>query len=459
MVYSARELAVKVLHAVETNEAYANIAVDRIMEKYRPEGPERALLTELCYGTLRRLNTIDWVLGKYVKKPLNKQNTWVRNILRTAVYQITYLERIPEAAACDEAVKLGKKYAPRQAGFINAVLRRFIREKEKLAFPELNENPVEHIALTYSHPAWLIELWLNELGIEKTILACKADNLPPGTTIRTNLLQTSREDLLKSLQNEEGLSAAPTRYAPEGITVQGFQNLSSLKTFQDGFFFVQDESSMLAAHALKPAQGAFVLDACGAPGGKATHLAELMGDTGRIIVADTHANRLRLVDDNRRRLGLKSIQTLRCDARKLWERFAGVADCVLVDAPCSGLGVLRRKPDIKWRKQPEDIPRMAVLQREILQSAAACVREEGVLVYSTCTLSDRENLSQISDFTAQNTDFILENLCPFLPPELDIDGTMGKGYLQLMPYQGMDGFFIARLRRKGFQRPHANNYN
>ncbi|MEW6183700.1 MAG: 16S rRNA (cytosine(967)-C(5))-methyltransferase RsmB [Bacillota bacterium] len=459
MAYSARELAVRALHAAETNDAYANIAVGGIMEKYRPEGPERALLTELCYGTLRRLNTIDWILNKYVKKPLGEQNAWVRNILRTAVYQILYLERIPEAAACNEAVNLGKKYSPRQAGFINAVLRHVVREKGNTHFPELNDDPVEHIALTYSHPPWLVELWLKELGIEKTIRACKADNLPPAVTIRTNLLHTSREALLESLQNEEGLTVTPTSYAPEGISVQGFKSISSLESFRKGLFFVQDESSMLAAHALSPSPGALVLDACGAPGGKATHIAELMGDTGRIITADTHAHRLALVTDNYRRLRINSIDTLLCDARELQERFKGTADFVLVDAPCSGLGVLRRKPDIRWRKVPDDIPRIAALQKDILQCAAACVRPQGVLVYSTCTISDRENLSQITDFSAQNPDFILEDLRPFLSAELDTDGTLSEGYVQIMPYQWMDGFFIARLRRKGFQRFFANNYH
>ncbi|MEW6446989.1 MAG: 16S rRNA (cytosine(967)-C(5))-methyltransferase RsmB [Bacillota bacterium] len=447
---SARELALMVLNAVDTRGAYANIALFEIMDKYRPAGHERAFLTELSYGTLRRLNTIDWILSKFIQKPLNRQNPWIRNILRLAVYQILYLERIPEAAACNEAVKLAKKYAqPWAADFVNAVLRRVVREKKDIRFPDIENSPVDHIALSYSHPPWLVAAWLKEFGIDETIRICQANNQAPATTIRTNLLRTTRKELLGLLEKEAKVTASATPYAPEGITVQGFQDLQSLRAFKDGLFFVQDESSMLAAHALRPSPGSFVLDVCGGPGGKATHIAELTGDKCRIIVLDIHAHRLALVDENCKRLGIKSIETLRYDARDSHTLFSKAADYVLVDAPCSGLGVLRRKPDSRWRKQPEQIPALITLQRQILSSASACVCPGGVLLYTTCSIGSSENLEQIKHFTRQNREFVLEDLRPFLPPELDLKRTLELGYIQLMPYQELDGFFIARLRRKG----------
>lgn len=448
--HSARELALKVIHAVDVGGAYANIALDEIMDEFRPEGPDRAFLTELSYGTLRRLNTIDWVLTKYIEKPLSQQNPWVRNILRIAVYQIMFLEKIPAAAACNEAVELGKKYSSLQvAGFINGVLRRIVREKENLVFPDIKINPVDHIALKFSHPTWLVKLWLKELGLEETISICKANNQTPATTIRTNLLRITREELLLLLEKEAGIKASPASYAPEAITVQGFKNMKSLPAFKEGYFFVQDEGSMLVAHALRPRPGATVLDVCGAPGGKATHLAELMGDCGRVIVVDIYAHRLALVRENCRRLRLRTVETLQCDGREIGSRFRDAFDYVLVDAPCSGLGVLRHKPDIRWRKEESTISRVATLQKELLKSASACVRPGGVLVYSTCTISNAENLAQIASFLAENTDFVPEDLRPFLKGELDIKRTMQKGYIQLMPYQGLDGFFISRMRRKG----------
>ncbi|RDV83453.1 16S rRNA (cytosine(967)-C(5))-methyltransferase RsmB [Ammonifex thiophilus] len=446
---SARELALKVLYAVDVEGAYGNLALTSIMGKYRPQGPERALLTELCYGTLRRLNTIDWVLAKFIKRPLCEQNPWIRNILRLAVYQILYLDRIPPAAATNEAVELAKKYAPpSMAGFVNAVLRRVVREKDNLTFPDIRTNPVDHLALKYSHPTWLVEMWLKEFGLEETIRICEANNQPAAATLRTNLLRITREELMERLRQEADLRVSPTLYAPEGIRVQGFFDLQHLPSYQEGLFYIQDESSMLAAHALAPASGSFILDVCGAPGGKATHLAELMRDSGRILVVDIYAHRLALVVANVRRLGLKSVETLQADARSLDRQFAGQADYVLADVPCSGLGVLRRKPDIRWRKEPEIFPGLVALQQEILESAAACVRPGGVLLYCTCTLGEAENLGQIKRFLSRHSDFLLEDLRPFLPEALDREGTLRHGYIQIMPYQGMDGFFIARLRRK-----------
>jgi 16S rRNA (cytosine967-C5)-methyltransferase len=358
-----------------------------------------------------------------------------------------FLDRIPASAACNEAVNLGKRFASqRVAGLINGVLRQIAREQHNIVYPDLTANPVAHISLKHSHPPWLVKLWLEEFGLEETVRTCTAANETPAVTIRANLLKTDREELLGLLGRE--LDVLPARYAREGIMVRNLRDVESSALFRDGYFYVQGESSMLAAQAVGATKGAFIVDLCGAPGGKATHLAEIMGDSGRIVVVDIHPHRLSMVRSNCTRLGVKSVDTLAGDARKLEGVFRESADYVLVDAPCSGLGLLNHKPDIKWRRKASAIAELAELQREILTSAARCVRPGGYLVYCTCTISRKENLRQIERFLTADDRFALEDLRPFLPQQLDLKGTLPAGYVQLMPYQGLEGFFIARMRRR-----------
>ncbi|MDD2554372.1 MAG: 16S rRNA (cytosine(967)-C(5))-methyltransferase RsmB [Desulfotomaculaceae bacterium] len=447
---SAREIALQVLKAVEGEGSYAGMALNRILEKYRPGKLDRAFATELSYGTLRFLKTIDWILGQFVKQPLEAQTASVRNILRLSVYQLLYLDKVPDSAACNEGAEMARKHGhPGAVKFVNGVLRSIARRKAGIAFPDLSDDPIGHISIKYSHPAWLVERWLREFGPEDTILLCSANNMPAPNTVRVNTLKSTRNELIERLR-EEGLAAKETAYAPEGITIEGFLSISSMAAFREGQFQVQDESSMLASRAVAPAPGATVIDACSAPGGKATHLAQLMKNRGEIFAFDIHPHKLALIKENSVRLGIDIIRENAGDAIRLPEKFYGSADYVLVDAPCSGLGVLRRRPDARWRKDPGQIAGLVKLQAEILNSASCCVKDHGVLVYSTCTITREENLGQVEDFLVRHPEFVLEDLTPLLPRVLDNDGTMAGGYLQLLPHRhAMDGFFIARMRKEG----------
>lgn len=447
---SARELALQVLIDTEQNGAFANLALNKALEKHRPGKLDRAFATELVYGVLRSLNTLDWVLKQFVSQPLERQPLAIRNILRLGVYQLMFMDRVPPAAACNEAAELARQYGHRGlVRFVNGVLRNVVRRLDEIKYPSLEENPVEHLTLKYSHPAWLVKRWLEEFGLDATMAICQADNEPAPNTIRTNTLKTGRDELVTRL-NREGVTAVKTDFAPEGLYIEGFLSLGSLGSFREGLFQVQDESSMLAGRAVAPLAGSLVIDACSAPGGKTTHLAQLMGNSGRILAFDIYPHKLGLIKDNCLRLGIDIVQAAVCDARKLPEEYIAQADFVLVDAPCSGLGVLRRRPDARWRKDPAEIPALVQLQSEILTSAARCVKKGGVLLYSTCTVTREENLGQVEDFLSHHPQFALEDLTPFLPEAVDRRGTMPKGYLQIYPGENrMDGFFIARMRNKG----------
>jgi len=447
---SARELALKVLELVEEEDAYANLALNQVLEEYRPGKLDRAFATELTYGTLRSLNTLDWVLAQFIKKPLKSQTAAIRNILRLGVYQLMFMDRVPPSAVCNEGAEMARRHGnPGSVGFVNGVLRNISRRAKEIKFPEIGHNPIEHISLRYSHPPWLVERWLRQFGPEETISLCRANNEPAPNTVRTNTLKLTRAGLAARLK-EDGLTVRETVYAPEGLNIEGFFSLGSLAAFKEGLFQVQDESSMLACRTLMPRPGTRVLDSCGAPGGKTTHLAQLMENQGEILAVDIHPHKLKLIHENCSRLGINIVEGLAGDARELPEKLRGWADFVLVDAPCTGLGVLRRRPDARWRKKPDQLPAIVQLQAEILTSAARCLKAGGVLVYSTCTVTHEENLGQIADFLNRHPDFVLEDLTPFLPEGLDCEKTMAGGYLQILPHRhGMDGFFISRMRKKG----------
>lgn len=446
---TAREIALHVLKTVEADGAYANVALNRELETYQPSKLDRGFATELAYGSLRTLNTLDWIVSRFLQKPLAAQNIWVRNILRLGVYQLFYMDRVPPAAAGNEAVELVKRYAtPGEAGFVNGVLRNIVRRHAEIVFPPLGEDPVGHISLKYSHPTWIVERWLNEFGVDETISLCLANNITPPNTVRANTLRITRGSLAERLERE-GLQVKKTRFAPEGLEIKGFYSLHQLLPFQDGLFQVQDESSMLAAHALSPTPHSRVLDTCSAPGGKATHLAQIMRDEGTVMALDVHPHKLALIEENCRRLGISSVQAALKDARNLPDSFTNWTDYALVDAPCSGLGVLRRRPDSRWRKEPGQIAALARLQDAFLQAAAPCVRPGGVLVYSTCSIAHEENLDQVQHFLTQQPEFTLDDLRPFLPAGLAPPGDLARGYLTIYPHiQGTDGFFIARMRRR-----------
>lgn len=447
--YSAREMALRALYNIDQKRTYARLALDSLLGPYPLDPPDRALATELVYGVTRRRNTLDWIINQYASRPVTKMTPWIRNILRMGVYQLMYLERIPASAAGNEAVELAKKYGHAgTARFVNGIMREFARRREEIAFPAMDEDLVAHISLKYSHPPWLVERWLKRLGPDNTMDLCEANNRTPPLVVRANRLKVTRERLKEALE-AEGVEVEESPDLPEALVIGGFPSLDGLDSFRQGWFSIQDESSMMVGRVVAPRPGEMVIDACSAPGGKATHLAELMGNRGKVIAADVHEHKLPLIRDNCRRLGVTIVVPLCADGRTLGDLFPGQADRVLVDAPCSGLGVLRRRPDARWAKSPEVIKELSLLQRELLHGASGCVRPGGVLVYSTCTTEPEENEEVREDFLQHHPEFEPEDLRPFLPARFRAEQSASQGYLQLYPHiHGTDGFFIARFSRR-----------
>ncbi|MBC7323808.1 MAG: 16S rRNA (cytosine(967)-C(5))-methyltransferase RsmB, partial [Moorella sp. (in: Bacteria)] len=340
------------------------------------------------------------------------------------------------------------------AGLVNGVLRQLDRRKDTLPYPNPDKDPAGYLALRYYHPRWLVEKWLAQFGYEETAALCRADNEPAPLVVRANTLKTTATGLAGRLRGE-GLNTRPASYAPEGLVVEGLRAVENSPSFREGLFYVQDEGSQLVSHALKPPPGSVVIDASAAPGGKTTHLAQLMLNRGTVLACDVHPSRLELINDNCRRLGVDCVQTILADARNLGERYPEVAGYLLIDAPCSGLGVLRRRPDARWRKETGRIRELARLQLEILLGARQALQPGGVLVYSTCSLAPEENQEVIFQFLDRAREFALDSLEPWLPNlPVDLKAPAAGGWVQFLPQRhGTDGFFIARLKKqcnKGF---------
>ncbi len=367
-----------------------------------------------------------------------------------AAYQLMILTRIPQPAAVHEAVELAKKYSHAGAAkFVNGVLRGLIQRLDGLQLPDIEKEPVGHLALKYSHPEWIVARWLDRYGLEETARLCEADNLTPPLSIRVNLLKGDREGLQARLE-AAGVEVRPGHYQEQCLYLSGTSSIAGLEGFSQGLFTVQDESSMLASQALAPLPGASILDACAGLGGKTTHLAELIKNDGQIISCDLHPHKLELLKASCARLGVTCVSPLRADARELPGLLGQRFDLVMVDAPCSGMGVLRRRPEARWRKGPEQLRELPKLQIEILRAAAACLNPGGSLVYSTCSIEPEENQEVVEAFLASAPDFALESLWPYLPVNLWRENGMDHGWLQILPHtHGLDGFFIARIRRRG----------
>ena len=416
---------------------------------------------ELVYGVLRRQEPIDWRLGAILSKPLHRLPSIVQMVLRLGAYQILFLDRIPPSAAVNQAVELAKA-SEKQLGrdwsrLVNGVLRNLIRMPAP-SLPDPATHPVEWLSLTYGIPWWLAVRWLNRLGMEQAESACRATSTVPGLTVRVNRCRLTREEFLKRLQ-EAGIPAHPTAVSPIGVVVETGQDVTSLLGFTAGDFYVEDEAAQLIPLILDAQPHERILDACAAPGGKATHLAELLGDRGTIIAVDQSTPRLDLLRENCLRLGIQSIVPMVGDVRqpaqwsRLFSRDAVPSDIptsfdrILVDAPCSGLGVLRRHPEAKGLRSESSLKRHQKLQTYILESVAPSLRPGGVLVYSTCSTETEETEEVVSRFCATSPGWTRESVAPWLPPAA-LQFVTAQGALSTMCNNfGMDGFYAARLRK------------
>jgi 16S rRNA (cytosine967-C5)-methyltransferase len=401
-------------------------------------------VTELVNGVMRWRRFLDAVLDQLLtENRLQDLTPWIRNILRMSLYQIQFLDKIPPAAATHQAVSLAKRFGHRgTAALVNAVLRTLVRSgRVDPQYPPLERDPAGHVGLRYSHPDWMVRRWLKRYGLSETIALCQANNRVPDLVVRVNHLKADQAQLRESLA-QEGIEVAEGQLVPDFLHLGGGGDITRLEAFRKGWFQVQDESAGLAVLLLAPEPGELVLDLCSAPGGKTAHLAELMGDRGVILAVDRYGRRLRDLVSNCRRLGISSARPVVADGRFLWVQ---PVDRVLVDAPCSGLGVLARRTDLRWRKREEDIFLLRELQLQLLESGADVLKPGGVMVYSTCTIEDEENEEVVAQLLSQRQDLILENAASLVPPETVTEA----GFVRTFPHRhGLDGTFGARLRKK-----------
>jgi 16S rRNA (cytosine967-C5)-methyltransferase len=444
---SVRRLASEILLKVDIQKAYADILLDQRIRIQRLQERDRALLTELVYGTLRWRGAIDAQLNCYLRRPLAETDPFIRNLLRVTLYQLLFLNKIPDYAAVNEAVQLAKKHGGgKVAGFVNGALRNFLRRNNETATPQATDDSIAVLAVEYSHPEWLVGRWLEYFGLEGAKALMRANNERSPLVLRVNTLKSDRRELLNLLERN-GVTAVATQWSPEGVWVQSGSAVDGLPGFHQGLFQVQGEASQLVAYLLAPQPEERVLDACAAPGGKTTHIAELMNDAGEVTALDISARGIEKIRDNTTRLGLTSIRPLRADAsREFTGSYAGYFDRVLVDAPCSGLGTLRSHPEIKWHRNPSDIERLGRLQKKILDRVVPYLRPGGVLVYSTCTLTRDENEQIVESFLKAYREFELENAAGYLPEQAK-PMVQGSYFLALPHRHNTDGFFAARMRK------------
>ncbi len=448
-VSSARGMALRVLLDVEREGAYANLKLRKLTKRTKLSSNDLSLLTELVYGTLRRQRTLDWVMEQYSTVPLVRMNYIIRNIVRLGVYQLLYLDRIPSRAVCSESVELTKSMGVKGlSGFVNGLLRNISRKKSEIILPDPNDDIAFYLSIKHSHPQWLIRRWIERFGIEDTEALCVANNEPAPVVLRCNTLKNTPEKLIKTLQ-AEGLKVRASTLIPEGIIVEKGFTFHRLKSFQDGLFAIQDESSMLVSRVLNPSRGSFVIDSCSGPGGKTTHLAQLMSNNGCILALDIHEHRLALINEACKRLGVSIIETKLLDARELPGELDEKADFILVDVPCTGLGMIRRRPELRWRVKSDDLLWHKTQQLEILTQVSKCLKPDGILVYSTCSTEPEENTGVINSFMNENDEFMGEELSiPFTLNHNSDRLDASQGFLQLLPHvHGTDGFFLACLRK------------
>ncbi len=426
---NAREAVLKGLYRIETEGAYTNQVLKEILSGDAISALDRGFVTELLTGVIRNRLRLDFVIGKFSKIKLKKLSPWVHQILRMGIYQILFLERVPDSAACNESVKLARRYAHGGAqGYVNGLLRSVVREKENIPLPN---DRTERMSVVYSCPLWLTEKLISQYGLETCEAILKASHEKFPVSLRVNRLRGTTEELQRRLETE-GIVAIPDVNHPFRLFVDGALNVTDSQAYREGLYSIQNRSSMTAVEELLPKPGDIMLDLCAAPGGKTTYAAELMENQGKVFAFDIYSHKTELIAKSAERLGISIVETSVWDATQFLPEWELKADKVLADVPCSGIGVIHKKPDIKWHRTPEDIRALCETQKKILRNAARYVKSNGILVYSTCTILREENEEQIQTFLEENEDFVLE-----------------KEQLLFTHETGGSGFYIAKLIRKG----------
>lgn len=441
----AREAALRILFDIEANRAYSNIALKKELKQNEFSQLDRSFISELVFGVLENKIYLDYIVNRIASINTRRMNTHTLNLLRLGVYQIFLLDRIPVSAAVNESVNLSKKYCEKSSSFINAVLRNIIRKKDKIKMPDKGKSILKYLTVVYSHPQWMVKQFLENYTEEFVEELLKANNATPTLYMRVNTIRISVKNCIKLL-SDTGYEVKQSDLVEEALLVKGISNLDQLDLLTKGFLYIQDIGSMLVGKVVAPKENDFIIDICSAPGGKATHLAQIMNNKGRIVARDIHEHRLELIDKNARRLGITIIEVEKMDGLKIDNKMIEKADKVLVDAPCSGLGIIRRKPDIKYNMSKKSVEELINLQRKILTNSAEYVKHGGELIYSTCTINPNENEIMIEQFLQKNTNYELVDINK---EHREMFKNNSKKTIQLYPnMHNSDGFFIAKMRKK-----------
>lgn len=431
---NARETALLTLYKIEYEGAYSNIELKKTLSAAKLSQSDAGLVTVLVYGILQRDITLEYVIEQYSSIKIKKISKYILIILKIGLYQILYMDKIPESAAVDECVKLAKKYGFKSSGFVNGVLRSFLRNEKKISFPT---DKIEKAAAENSFPKMLVEEWINRFGYDFACELMKSLNEIAPMCVRVNLLKTDKEKMLAQLENAEA-----GKISPSAIYTKGF-DVGTSSEYKEGLIMPQDEAAMLACEILAPKKGDVVIDLCAAPGGKTTYIAQLMENKGKILAFDIHEHKIQLITENAKRLGIDIISAYEGNSSEYNENYRECADCVLADVPCSGLGIIRKKPEIKKRYQKSE--ELYEIQYKILENAAKYLKIGGSLVYSTCTIETEENEKIISKFLKEHNEFETVDISSYFKNE---KASAKKGYVTLYPNaDGTDGFFIAKLEK------------
>jgi len=447
MGVNIRAVVLDVLMEVTEKEAYSHIALKETLEKYEYlDKRDRAFISRVTEGTLENLIQIDYIIECFSKVPIYNMKPLIRNLLRMSVYQLKWMDTVPDSAVCNEAVKIAQKRGFfNLKGFVNGVLRACARGLADVTYPSAAENPLEYLSITYSMPQWILQKWLAQFSFEEVEKICASFQEERPVTVRIRTREASREEIIHSLETE-GVTVEQHPYLPYALKLSGINYMKALEAFRKGWIYVQDVSSMLVSEIAAPNWGDYCIDVCAAPGGKSLHLADRLKGSGYVEARDISERKVDLMRENVERLGIINMQAALKDAMKYDEKSFQKADIVLCDVPCSGLGVIGKKQDIKYKMNETRIEELIRIQQRILSVSQNYVKPGGVLIFSTCTIGAEENQMNLRYFL-DNFPFHLESIDPYIPEALR-SRTSAGGYLQLLPgVNETDGFFLARLRR------------
>jgi len=446
----ARSCAVKILCRCERTDSYLEKLIDAELKNDTLNDFDKALLNEISHGVIRWMRRLDWFLNGFYRGNYEKCLPEVRNAMRVALYQILFLNKIPYSAAVNEAVEFIKRiHGEKHAGVVNGLLRTIIRTLENLVWPTREIDEVNYLGIIQSHPNWMVNRWIKRFGFDEAVKLCEENNKRPVMALRVNTRKISTSDFEEYLKTKN-LYYKNGNYLDNFFTTKTMSKIYTDDYFKQGFFSIQDESAGLAAKLLSPEKDELIIDVCSAPGGKTSYISEMMNNQGQIIAVDKYLSRIEVMQKNFERLGVKNAKVIHDDisnpgTAELKDLLIGKADKVLVDAPCSGLGVLSKKPDIKWKREPDDIVQLQKLQIEILENALKYLKPEGKIIYSTCTTETEENMNVIENFLNAHPEFSIENAADFVPEKV----VNKDGCIELFPHiHNTDGAFSARLTRR-----------